>query len=405
MMTPLKYLFLNAMIILLSINCYAQGIKLKTDQSKYPALDKLLKLKWEYTDKNIGKGKLLIKNGLIFPVGAYNYCLDGETGSKIEFSNENSKALISKSIPDSILLVYNNHRQRKLSINILKGIEITSGSLELINTNHRDSKFLIDTIYYYPVSEKLIMAKDLNRPRRVLWEYPTDYNIIYKYIKYDSLFVVFTEQQLLLLDAKKGTKEWETKIEQLTCDPVLIGDEFYFITKGKDETNTLYSFNLHKREKNWSIKFQRTSGYYGLAVDNGKVCFISGKGVDILDAGSGKEQFLVEGDYEETVVSIIDNYILVYDTGKESISIGTAIGLNSGKIEYQYFTSEGFPPLGEEDMSETAKEMREKGEADWKEGLGYNYLDGNDIYFTKDPSTGLIYGSTWDIVYCLEYVK
>jgi len=404
-MTPLKYLFLNAMIILLSINCYAQGIMLKTDQSKYSSLDKLFKLKWEFTDKNIGKGKLLIKNGFIFPQGAFDYCLDGRSGNVLHFSSEKDLNQIKEGVEDSLLSVLNTYMHKEKVFNIFTGKSFIYAGFTDYASYLLDSKFLKDTIYYYPVSEKLIMAKDLNKPRRVLWKYSTDYNITYKYIKYDSLFVVFTEQQLLLLDAKKGTKEWETRIEQLTCDPVLIGDEFYFITMGQNETNTLYSFNLHKREKNWSIKFQRTSGYYGLAVDNHKVCFISGKGVHILDAISGKQLFLVEGDYEETVVSIVDNYVLVYDYGKESISIGTVIGLDSGKIEYQYFTSEGFPPLGEEDMSETAKEMREKGEADWREGLGYNYLDGNDIYFTKDPSTGLIYGSTWDIVYCLEYVK
>ena len=46
-----------------------------------------------------------------------------------------------------------------------------------------------------------------------------------------------------------------------------------------------------------------------------------------------------------------------------------------------------------------------RGDPDWWEGLGYNYLDGTDVHFVKDPTTGLIYGNSDGVIYCLEYVN
>ncbi|MEN8122778.1 MAG: hypothetical protein ABFS35_20725 [Bacteroidota bacterium] len=401
----LNYTSFLLVAILIFTNCYSQGIQLKTDQSKYPAFDKLFKLKWEVVDKYIGEGELLLKNGLVFAPGAYKYCLDGKTGNKLLFSNEKDRLHLRKNIQDSILTFLNVYESMEKTRNVFTGKNILSGEFSSYESFLLDTKIIKDSIFFYPLaSRKKLMAKDLNKPRRVLWVHETESDIIYKYQKFDSLFVVFTVNKLLLLNAKTGIKEWETPTERLICNPVLIDNNFYFITAGQENINTLYSFNLHERKKNWSLNFESTCGYYGLAAENDKLSYVSGKGVHILDAMTGKELSLTKGDYEEVVVSIVDDYVIVYNTGIESVSIGTAIDLNSGKIEYQYFTSKGFPPLGEDDMSELGKEMKERGDPDWWEGLGYNYLDGTDVHFVKDPTTGLIYGNGGGVVYCLEYL-
>jgi len=399
-------LVIIAVAILISSPGISQGIKLRTDDIKYQAFDKLFKLKWKTVDKNFSRGKLLINNGLVFCTGVYSYCLEGKTGDTLNFSDQNDRLKIRKYLHDSILIVLNVLERVEKIINVFTGEEVISAGFSGYRPYLLDSKFIKDSIYYYPISKGLIiMAKDLKRPSRVLWKYPTESEIIYKYLRFDSLCVVFTQQKLILLNGKTGIREWESSVKRLVSDPILIDNDFYFITAATDKVNTLYSFNLHERKMNWSIDFASTCGYYGLAVDKGKACYISGKGVHIMDAKTGKELFLAKGWYDETVISIIDDYIIVYDKNLESISIGTGIGLNTGKIEYQYFTSDGFPPLGEDDMSELGKEMKAKGEADWWEGLGYNYLDGTDVFFTKDNSTGLIYANGGGIVYCLEYIK
>jgi hypothetical protein len=251
----------------------------------------------------------------------------------------------------------------------------------------------------------MIMARDLAKPRLVLWKQSTESDIIYKYLNYDSLFIVFTQKELILLNIKTGIKEWETGIERLVSDPLLVKDDLYFIAERNSNDNIIYAFDLNKRIKKWSKNFTKNNPYYELAVEDRKVCYISSDGIHILDALTGKELYLATGSFDPKVISIIDDHIIVYEENIEPINIGTAIGLNSGKIEYQYFTSDGFPPLGEEDMCDLAKEMKEKGESDWWEGLGYNYLDGTDVSFTKDNSTGLIYANGWGAIYCFEYIE
>ena len=398
----MKHVFI-IYLILNTFNIYSQGIQLKNKESKYPAFDKLFRLKWKIEDNDIRSGKILIKDGLVFCPGISEYYISGIPGDKIYFDDILKKNDSNKISKKNFLIAYPKYE--KVSININTGEEITSGSGSLISSFLNQSKILSDSIYYYPLSEKLIMAKDLNRPRRVLWKYPTEDNIIYRYMKFDSTFVVFTEKKLLLLNARKGYKEWETSVGSLACDPILLNNDIFFISQGPEKKITVNSINLHERKKNWSKEFESTSHYYELAAEKDKVCFVNDKGVHALNILSGKEIFLAEGSYVNDVISIIDGLIFVYDYKLESIIIGTGIDLNTGKIKYQYFTSEGFPAKGENDMTKEAKRMKEAGEADWWEGLGYNYLDGNEISFTKDPKTGLVYGNSRGIVYCLEYIK
>jgi len=398
----IKYAFIIYMI-LNTFNTYSQGIHLKNKESKYPTFDKLFRLKWKIEDNNIRSGKISMKDGLVFCPGISDYYINGESGDKVYFANLIGKSDTDKILKAKVLIAY--PANKKMLININTGEEITSGSGQFISSFLNQSAFLNDSIYYYPISEKLIMAKDLNRIRRVLWKFPTEDNIIYRYMKFDSTFVVFTEKKLLLLNARKGYKEWETSVGPLACAPILINNDIFFISQGPEKKITLNSINLHERKKNWSKEFESTSHYYDLAVEKDKICFVNDRGVYALNVQTGKEIFLAEGNYVNDVISIIDDLIIVYNYKLESIIIGTGIDLNTGKIKYRYFTSEGFPAKGEDDMTEEAKRMKKAGEADWWEGLGYNYLDGNETYFTKDPKTGLVYGNSRGTIYCLEYIK
>lgn len=401
-MGKIKTILIVLLVVSKSLPICSQGVQLKTKESKYPSFDKLFKLKWTFEDRNINYGKLLVYNGMIFCPGITGFCIDGKSGEKKSIDNNLN---ITNSDNEYFISVFDPINYLESVINISNGKTIFTAGFRQCPSFLLGTKLLIDSLYYYATEDNYIKAKDLNRPRRTLWKFPTEHEIRFKHIRYDSTFVVFTKKKLYLLNVLTGAKEWETEIEDLISDPVMIGSNIFFIAKNEQRINTLFSIDLQERKRNWSVNFPYSTPRVGLAAGNNMVCYVTNKGVHILDASTGKELHLIEGRYAKTVVSIVDDYAIAYNNDIESIQIGTGINIKTGKIDYQYFTSEGFPPKGEADMSDYAKKMKENGESDWWEGLGYNYLDGTDVIFVKDPTTGLVYGNSRGIVYCLEYIK
>lgn len=399
------FIYTVIQILLMSIysTSYSQGIRMKNKQSEYPAFDKLFKLKWKIEDKEIALGKVLAKDGLVFLPGIEEYFVNGKSGEKKYFKQLSEQEKNDYKL-SGYLFVYNKYGRENLLC--LKTNEVLlSGSSGIVNLFNGYAKFIDDSIFYYPLTETLVMAQDLNRIRRVLWKYPTEDTIKYRYMKFDTSSIVFTKKDLLLLNAKKGNKEWQINVGELICDPVLLDDNIYFISRWPHNKMTLNSINLREQKKNWSKDYNLDTYFYGFAAEKNRLCFISNEGVQIHDTETGEMLFLVNEGYEKRIISIVDGLIIAYNWEMESVEIATGIDINTGKIKYRYFTSEGFPPMGEENMSDEAKRMKEAGEADWWEGLGYNYLDGTMIHFVKDPKTGLVYASGRGVVYCLEYVK
>ena len=191
---------------------------------------------------------------------------------------------------------------------------------------------------------------------------------------------------------------------ELLSKPLLSNNTLFFITQKSSSTRTLWSFDVNKRSINWTYDFEYFAYALDLVVKDETLYFVSDQGICFLNNKTGQIIKIIKGYFDASVLTTLGKYLVLLDRNTRGMAFPTAIDMTTGEICYRGFTSKGFPPVTEENMSEEAKSMKAQGIPGWTEGLGWNNLDGSVIYLVEDQENGLVYGNNGEY-YCFEIIK
>lgn len=399
-----KYLLVFILILVGNINIYTQKIVLKTKESGYPAFDKLFRLRWEIEDTYHQRGKILIENGLIFMPGIFEYAVETQTGNKIFFNEVVTQNILRSKIKDSILIVYKSIEDKACLTNIYINKRITSSACYNTSIGELNSLFLEDSLYFLSRDKNEDICINIKRPNYILWKFNSESPNENIYMKYDSSFVFFENEKILLLKRHNGKINWSIQPGKLEKERLLIKDNLYFVTNEKDNKNTFWSLNLKSKEINWKTEFT-DEPERDIIEKNDTLFFVTREALLYIDCKTGKIIKKVQGWFGKHDIACFNKYLMIHDFNLDYFPIYTVIERKTGEIKYRYFTSEGFPPLTVENISEEAKKIRDEGGSGWEEGVGHNWLDRAFIDFVEDPSTGLLYGNISGTLICFELIK
>ncbi|MCG8697162.1 MAG: hypothetical protein MI922_03850, partial [Bacteroidales bacterium] len=238
------------------------------------------------------------------------------------------------------------------------------------------------------------------------WKFKSETEIFDKYFQDDSVLYIFSRNKLHKLDYNKGVELKVIDLNgNLSSTPSFENGTFYFITSTKGLNRKIWSIDVNNWKVNWATEFEHFSFLLDVVHKDNNIYLVDNYGLNKVNKKTGERTLIISGYFETTGISIIRNYLFIpQHIDSEDVHVYAAIDLESNEIKYRRFTSEGFPPVTEETMSEEAKEMKADGISGWKEGLGYNRLDGTEVYFVEDPKTGLVIGNG-NGFYCFEFIE
>lgn len=401
---PSRLSLIASFIILL--NCIAITNAQTNKNLSIPTFDKLLKLKWKISTDNFQLGEPIYKNGIVFFTAEKDFAVDAETGKKLFFNDPVDSDVIRERVKDSIML-FSGQGYSHL-INIYTGKEIENFSFHSSYPLFVSPKmFNNSAIIRYSGKKSIINYKFIERYPYVdpEWIFDSQSSIFDDYIELDSNLLIFDETDLYCVNNKNGEIIWQFTIgAPLYSNPIIDGNILYFVKKKDRLTKTLCSFNIDTKSIDWSYDFSYFKVYVKILLHEGTIFLAGTNGIYFINSSNGSQEKYIKGSFAGESLSQIDKYIIMLNQDAEGIPVPVAINMFTAELSYQRFASEGFPPITVKNMSDEAKKMKENGELGWDEGLGWNNLDGGDIFLVEDKETGLIYCNNGNY-YCFEIIE
>ncbi len=151
----------------------------------------------------------------------------------------------------------------------------------------------------------------------------------------------------------------------------------------------LIALNLDSQGVEWAFNaVPAQSNNYNLLVE-GDTVFFSSKSIFAVDKKSGS--LIWQSEYEDSKsgvhITVLNNYVLYYDMETDDeVPPLTAIDKQTGKMLYQYFTSETYPQ-------------------DFENERGLNSLDYATMKFVRGAYENMIFGTYQDKIYAFEILK
>jgi outer membrane protein assembly factor BamB len=229
-------------------------------------------------------------------------------------------------------------------------------------------------------SDKELVYMNL-KTKETLWTFKSDSMI------YDKIITI--KDNIYLSDSKyfycislNGDIEWKIELGEFACSPIVEKDLLYVYVNEEG----LYAINIEKRKQEWHFKNNYKSRYIGrkIIVDQNNVYFV-GPYLYSIDRFTGE----LIGEYtnfKSTLsnrISFINNDIVAYTDSKRMIP-NICILSKEGKKEYEFFTSDIFPP---QSIS-----------------FPFSYMDEFEFMFAENIEDNLLIGlpATVDSLYCFQ---
>ena len=319
---------------------------------KINPISNVLRLKWvdsvENWTTNFNYPTLTGK--YIIPFSARQYVFNIIDGKKV-----NVQLLLNNKINIQSFLFEDINKIELLELDNLKIFEFEKESRATYN-GYKSVSYVLDSNIYFKLNNTDLIKYNflLNK---LVWRYSVTDRIKSQPIinEFNKTVIFCSTKNIHVLDKGSGKEIWRLQVgEKIKAKVELVGQFAYVWSKGKG----LVAIDLDKRQIAWNfytINQAQEKNQYNLLIEGDTIFFVSGD-VYAVNRLTGeliwKTNHNCASHASSMDVGITKKYVLYYDHCAESFPLLTAVNKQTGKVEYQEFTSELYPPDDETGLSD-----------------------------------------------------